>query len=43
LQDDLKKFVTEPQPPPQGIEIPKEGKPKPRSGERLAKEMTLSS
>jgi hypothetical protein len=26
LQDDLKKFVSEPQPPPQGIEIPKEGK-----------------
>jgi hypothetical protein len=24
LQDDLKKFVSEPQPPPQGIEIPKE-------------------
>jgi hypothetical protein len=28
LQDDLKKFVSEPQPPPQGIEIPKEGKAK---------------
>jgi hypothetical protein len=28
LQDDLKRFVFEPQPPPQGIEIPKEGKPK---------------
>jgi hypothetical protein len=28
LQDDLKKFVAEPQPPPQGIEIPKEGKAK---------------
>jgi hypothetical protein len=26
LQDDLKRFVSEPQPPPQGIEIPKEGK-----------------
>jgi hypothetical protein len=26
LQDDLKMFVSEPQPPPQGIEIPKEGK-----------------
>jgi hypothetical protein len=26
LQDDLKKFITEPQPPPSGIEIPKEGK-----------------
>jgi hypothetical protein len=28
LQDDLKKFVSEPQPPPNGIEIPKEGKAK---------------
>jgi hypothetical protein len=25
LQNDLKKFVSEPQPPPQGIEIQKEG------------------
>jgi hypothetical protein len=28
LQDDLKRFVSKPQPPPQGIEIPKEGKTK---------------
>jgi hypothetical protein len=28
LQDDLKRVVSEPQPPPQGIEIPKEGKAK---------------
>jgi hypothetical protein len=28
LQDDLKRFVSEPQPPPQGIEILKEGKAK---------------
>jgi hypothetical protein len=28
LQEDLKKFVSEPQPPPHGIEIPKEGKAK---------------
>jgi hypothetical protein len=28
LQDDLKKFVSEPQPPPQEVEIPKEGKTK---------------
>jgi hypothetical protein len=28
LQDDLKKFVSEPQPPPHGIEIPKEAKTK---------------
>jgi hypothetical protein len=28
LQDGLKKFVSEPQPPPHGIEIPKEGKAK---------------
>jgi hypothetical protein len=26
LQEDLKKFVSEPQPHPQGIEIPKERK-----------------
>jgi hypothetical protein len=30
LQDDLKKFVSEPQPPPSGIEILKEGKVKER-------------
>jgi hypothetical protein len=30
LQGDLKKFVSEPQPPPSGIEIPKEGKAKKR-------------
>jgi hypothetical protein len=28
LQDDLKKFISELQVPPQGIEIPKEGKAK---------------
>jgi hypothetical protein len=28
LQDDLKKFISEPQPPLSGIEIPKEGKAK---------------
>jgi hypothetical protein len=28
LQEDLKKFVSEPQPPPHGIEIPKEGRAK---------------
>jgi hypothetical protein len=28
LQDDLKRFVSEPQPPPQGIEIPTEGRAK---------------
>jgi hypothetical protein len=30
LQDDLKKFISEPQPPPSGIEMPKEGKAKER-------------
>jgi hypothetical protein len=30
LQEDLKKFVSEPQPPPSGIEIPMEGKAKER-------------
>jgi hypothetical protein len=28
LQNDLKKFVSEPQPPPQEVEIPEEGKAK---------------
>jgi hypothetical protein len=28
LQDDLKRFVSEPQPPPKGIEIPEAGKTK---------------
>jgi hypothetical protein len=28
LQDDLKKFVSEPPPPPQDVEIPEEGKTK---------------
>jgi hypothetical protein len=28
LQDDLRRFVSEPQPPPQGIEIPEVGKTK---------------
>jgi hypothetical protein len=27
-QDDVKRFVSEPQPPPSGIEIPAEGKSK---------------
>jgi hypothetical protein len=30
LQDDLKKLISEPQPPPSEIEIPKEGKAKER-------------
>jgi hypothetical protein len=30
VQDDLKKFISEPQPPPSGIEIPREGKAKER-------------
>jgi hypothetical protein len=30
LQDDLKKFISEPQPPPSGIEISREGKAKER-------------
>jgi hypothetical protein len=30
LQDDLKKFVSEPPPPPQEVEIPEEGKTKAR-------------
>jgi hypothetical protein len=30
LQDDFKKFISKPQPPPSGIEIPREGKAKER-------------
>jgi hypothetical protein len=30
VQEDLKKFISEPQPPPSGIEIPREGKAKER-------------
>jgi hypothetical protein len=30
LQDDLKKFFSEPPPPPQEVEIPEEGKTKPK-------------
>jgi hypothetical protein len=30
LQEDLKKFISEPQPPPSGVEIPMEGKAKER-------------
>jgi hypothetical protein len=29
-QDDVKRFISEPQPPPSGIEVPKEGKAKER-------------
>jgi hypothetical protein len=34
LQDDLRRFVSEPQPPPQGIEIPEGGKTKTKAKER---------
>jgi hypothetical protein len=34
LQDDLKRFISEPQPPPQGIEIPEGGKTKTKAKER---------
>jgi hypothetical protein len=37
LQDDLKRFVSEPQPPPQGIEIPKEGKTKGKEQREVGK------
>jgi hypothetical protein len=30
LQEDLKKFISEPEPPPSGIEVPMEGKAKER-------------
>jgi hypothetical protein len=34
LQDDLKRFISEPQPPPRGIEIPKGGKTKTKAKEQ---------
>jgi hypothetical protein len=37
LQDDLKKFVSEPQPPPHEIEIPKEGKAKAKEWREVGK------
>jgi hypothetical protein len=36
LQDDLKRFVSEPQPPPQGIEIPEGGKTKAKERREVA-------
>jgi hypothetical protein len=43
LQDDLVKFVSESASPPQLVEVPEEGKPRPRSGEKWAKETTQLS
>jgi hypothetical protein len=43
LKDDLKRFVSEPQPPPQGIEIPEAGKTKAKERWEVAKAMTPSS
>jgi hypothetical protein len=40
LQDDLKKFVSEPPLPPQLVEVPEEGKAKARSGGKWARETT---
>jgi hypothetical protein len=40
LQDDLKTFVSEPPPPPQLVEVPEEGKPRPRSGVTSTKDTT---
>jgi hypothetical protein len=43
LQDDLKRFVSEPQPPLRESRFQREEKPRPRNGRKSAKEMTLSS
>jgi hypothetical protein len=40
LQDDLVKFVSEPASPPQLVEVPEKGRPRPKSGARLVKETT---
>jgi hypothetical protein len=37
LQDDLKKFISEPQPPPQGVEIPEGGKTKAKERREVGK------
>jgi hypothetical protein len=37
LQDDLKKFVSEPQPPSQGVEIPEGGKTKAKEQREVGK------
>jgi hypothetical protein len=37
LQDDLKKFVSEPPPPPQEVEIPEEGKTKAKELREIGK------
>jgi hypothetical protein len=38
LQDDLKRFISEPQPPPQGIEIPEGGKTKAKERREVGEE-----
>jgi hypothetical protein len=38
LQDDLKKFVSEPPPPPQEVEIPEEGKTKAKERREVGEE-----
>jgi hypothetical protein len=37
LQDDLKKFISEPQSPPQEVEIPEEGKAKAKERQEVGK------
>jgi hypothetical protein len=43
LQDDLKKFVSEPASPPQLVEVPEEGKAKAKEQAKLARETTRLS
>jgi hypothetical protein len=38
LQDDLKKFISEPPPPPQEVEIPEEGKTKAKERREVGEE-----
>jgi hypothetical protein len=38
LQGDLKRFVSEPQPPPQGIKIPEGGKTKAKERREISEE-----
>jgi hypothetical protein len=42
LQDDIAKFVSGPTPPPQHVDIPEEGKGKPKNAVKSVKVTTLS-
>jgi hypothetical protein len=43
LQDDLKKFISEPQPPPQEVEFPEEGKTKVKEWREVGEGVTRTT